>query len=284
MRVAWLQRAAPLLAFMAGACSPLGAFNAAMPKDGAARLAASGVPYGEGPRRHLDVYVPRQSTGARPVIVFFYGGSWNSGDRRGYGFVGKALAARGFVTVIPDYRLVPEVTYPGGVEDGAAAVRWARANAKAYGGDGERIVLAGHSAGAYIAAMLAVDGRWLGKDRAAVRGLAGLAGPYDFAPFDVASSQAAFGRWPNAAETQPISHADGSAPPSLLLSGVDDTTVKPRNSEALAAKLRAAGVAAQVKLYPDVAHIGILTAIARPFRGKAPVVTDMAEFAERVTR
>ena len=284
MRTVCFRSVAPILGMLAGACSPLGAFNAAMPKDGAARLAASGVQYSEGPRRRLDVYVPRRTADARPVIVFFYGGSWNSGDRRGYGFVGKALAARGFVTVIPDYRLVPEVTYPGFVEDAAAAVRWVRATAKAYGGDGERIVLAGHSAGAYIAAMLAVDARWLGKDRAAVRGLAGLAGPYDLAPFDVASSQAAFGRWPNAAETQPVTHADASAPPALLLTGADDTLVRSRNSEALAAKLREAGVAAELKLYPDVAHIGILTAIAKPFRGKAPVVADVADFAERVTK
>ncbi|NNM78240.1 alpha/beta hydrolase [Sphingomonas sp. ID1715] len=285
MRVALLQRAAPLLGLVASACSPLSAFNSVVPKDEGGRLAAADIAYGEGPRRRLDIYVPRGGgEGPRPVIVFFYGGSWNSGARSGYGFVGRALAARGFVTVIPDYRLVPEVTYPGFVEDGAAAVRWVRAHAKDYGGDGDRIVLAGHSAGAYIAAMLAVDGRWLGDDRKAVRGLAGLAGPYDFAPFTVAASQAAFGRWPNAAETQPVTHADASAPPALLLSGTDDTTVKPRNSEALAAKLRAVGGAAEVKLYPGVAHIGILTAIARPFRGKAPVVRDVADFAERVTR
>ncbi|HEV2567340.1 alpha/beta hydrolase [Sphingomonas sp.] len=288
MKLALLQRAAPLLGLVAAACSPLSAFNSVMPKDAGGKLTAAGLAYGEGPRRRLDVYVPRKIGDSphflRPVIVFFYGGSWNSGDRRGYSFVGRALAARGFVTVIPDYRLVPEVTYPGFVEDGAAAVRWVRAHAKDYGGDGERIVLAGHSAGAYIAAMLAVDTRWLGADRKAVRGLAGLAGPYDFVPFTVGASQAAFGRWPDAAETQPVTHADATAPPALLLTGAGDTTVKPRNSEALAAKLRAAGVSAEVKRYPDVAHIGILTAIAKPFRGKAPVVADVATFAERVTQ
>jgi acetyl esterase/lipase len=285
MRLARLQRAMPLLGMLAAACSPLGAFNGLVPKDGGGRLAAQGVAYGDGLRRRLDIYVPRQRADKlRPVIVFFYGGSWNSGARQGYAFVGRALAARGFVTVVPDYRLVPEVTYPSFVEDGAAAVRWVRENARAYGGDGERIVLAGHSAGAYIAAMLAVDGRWLGQDRASVRGLAGLAGPYDFAPFTVASSQAAFGRWPKPAETQPVTWADASAPPALLLIGADDTIVRPRNSDALAAKLRAAGVAAEVKRYPGIAHVGILTAIAKPFRGKAPVVRDVAEFAERVTR
>jgi len=145
-------------------------------------------------------------------------------------------------------------------------------------------VLAGHSAGAYIAAMLAVDGRWLGADRAAVRGLVGLAGPYDFAPLTVAASQAAFGRWPKPAETQPVTWADASAPPALLLTGAEDTVVRPRNSEALAARLRAAGVAAEVTRYPGIGHIGILTAIAKPFRGKAPVARDVAGFAERVTR
>jgi acetyl esterase/lipase len=218
------------------------------------------------------------------VILFFYGGSWSSGTRTGYSFVGRALAARGFVAIIPDYRLVPEVTYPGFVEDGATAVRWARANARSYGGDGERIVLAGHSAGAYIAAMLAVDGRWLGADRGAVRGLIGLAGPYDFAPFTVASSQAAFGDWPKPEETQPVTWADASAPPALLLTGANDDTVKPRNSRALADRLIKAGVAAEVKAYPGIGHIGILTAVAKPLRGQAPVVADMAAFAERVTR
>jgi acetyl esterase/lipase len=276
----WLRVTMPLLL---GGCTPLGAFNALVPKDGGAQRVASGLPYGEGPRRMLDVYAPPGAKD-RPVIVFFYGGSWNTGERARYSFLGRALAARGFVTVVPDYRLVPEVTYPGFVEDGAAAVRWVRENAKNYGGDGERIVLAGHSAGAYIAAMLAVDGQWLGPDRAAVRGLAGLAGPYDFAPFTVASSQAAFGRWPKPAETQPVTHADASAPPALLLTGADDTIVRPRNSDALAARLRAAGVAVEVKHYPGIGHVGILTAIARPFRGKAPVVRDVAEFAERVTR
>jgi acetyl esterase/lipase len=272
---------APLLL---GACSPVSLFNGLMPKDGGVKLAGKGVAYGANPRQRLDVYVPaRAAAGPRPVIIFFYGGSWNSGTRGGYAFVGRALAAKGFVTVIPDYRLVPEVVYPGFVEDGASAVRWVRAHAKDYGGDGEQIVLAGHSAGAYIAAMLAVDGRWLGADRKAVRGFTGLAGPYDFAPFDKDASRAAFGQWPDPAETQPVTHADASAPPALLLTGAEDTTVKPRNSKALAEKLRAAGVAVELKSYPGIGHVGIITAVAKPFRGKAPVVTDVAAFAERAT-
>lgn len=284
MRPPRLRDTVPLLALISAACSPLNMFDRFVPKDGGVRKVAS-ARYADGPMGMLDVYAPKQtSTTPRPVIVFFYGGSWQWGDRQPYTFVGKALAARGFVTIVPDYRKVPEVRYPGFVEDGAAAVRWARAHARDYGGDGERIVLAGQSAGAYIAAMLAVDGRWLGRDRAAVRGLVGLAGPYDFAPFKTDASKAAFGQWPSPAETQPVTHANAGSPPALLLTGDADDVVRPRNSDALAAALIKAGVAAEVKRYPGIGHIGILTAIARPLRGKAPVLDDMSAFAARVTR
>ena len=138
---------------LAAACSPLRTFDRLVPKDRGGTLVAEGIAYGAGPRQRLDVYAPRGGCGQpRPVVMFFYGGSWNSGTRSGYAFVGRALAARGFVTVVPDYRLVPEVHYPAFVEDGAAAVRWVAANAAKYCGNGQSVVLMGHSAGAYIAA------------------------------------------------------------------------------------------------------------------------------------
>lgn len=273
-------------ALLAPACSPLRTFDALVPKDAGSTQVAHDIGYGKGPRRRLDIYAPTSPpTGRlRPVIVFFYGGNWSSGTRSGYAFVGRALAAKGFVTMVPDYRLVPEVRYPAFVEDGAAAVRWAEAHAADYGGDPRRIVLVGHSAGAYIAGMLAVDERWLGADRAAVRGFAGLAGPYDFAPFDVAASRNAFGAWPRPAETQPITWAGSADPPALLLVGDADETVQPRNSEALAAKLKAAGVPVRVVHYPKLGHVGMITSIARPLRGKAPVLEDVAAFAKLVTQ
>ncbi|MBB4154406.1 acetyl esterase/lipase [Sphingomonas jinjuensis] len=260
-------------------CTPLSLFDTVVPKDRGGVLRAQGVAYGADPRQRLDVYGPRQSGETpRPVVVFFYGGSWNSGDRAGYAFVGRALAARGFVVVIPDYRLVPKVRYPAFVEDGAAAVRWAGAHAADYGGAGNRLILMGHSAGAYIAAMLAVDERWLGPARANVKGLVGLAGPYDFVPFDVDASRAAFGDWPRPAETQPITHAGVGDPPALLAFGADDETVRPRNSEALAARLRAGGVRVELRGYAKVGHVGLLLAMARPFRGRAPVLDDVTRF------
>ena len=257
-------------------------FNALMPKDRGSRRVAKDVAYGDDPRQALDVYAPRGS-GPWPVIVFFYGGAWDSGHRQGYAFAARALAAKGFVVAVPDYRLVPQVRYPGFVQDGAEAVRWVRAHAGEYDVDAGRILLAGHSAGAYIAAMLALDASWLGEDREAVRGLIGLAGPYDFLPLDDPASIAAFSEWPDLPATQPVGHARAGSPPALLLHGEPDTRVKVRHSKALAKELAAAGNDARLILYPKLSHTAIVTALALPLRGQAPVLADIAAFARDVT-
>lgn len=271
---------------LAAGCSPLTAFNRLVPKDADVAVVARDQAFADGPRGRLDLYAPRgtRADARLPVIVFFYGGSWNSGTKSGYAFVGRALAARGFVVAIPDYRLVPQEAYPAFLADGAAALRWVRANAARHGGDGERIVLVGHSAGAYNAAMLAIDQSWLGEDRAALRGFVGLAGPYSFLPLDSPVTRAAFGGASDLPATQPIAHAGRGDPPTLLLTAGKDRLVFPQGAERLAAALKANGVAVEHRTYQQVGHIGILTAIARPFRGKAPVLEDVVAFARTVTR
>ncbi len=264
------------------ACSPLRIFNTIMPKDGGSRLVLRGAAFGSDPRQKLDLYAPTTpSPRPWPVIVFIYGGSWNSGIREGYGFVGRALASRGFLVAIPDYRLVPTVRYPVFLEDNAAAVRWVVAHAAQYHGDPQRLVLAGHSAGAYDAAMLAYDPRWLGADRAAVRAMIGLAGPYDFLPSKLPSVIAAFGSAPDPADTQPMIHIRPGAVPALLCTGDKDDLVAPRNSDTLAARLTAVGTPVDRRTYPRVGHVGLVTAIAEPFRGKAPVLEDMVHFLRK---
>jgi acetyl esterase/lipase len=276
-----------LSAFLA-ACSPLRTFNSLVPKDRGAALVERGAAYGAHPRQRLDLYRPRakgvEAAGIPlPIILFLYGGSWQSGMREGYGFAGRALAARGFLVAIPDYRLVPEVRFPAFLEDNARALRWVRANAVRLGGDPDRVVLVGHSAGAYNAAMLALDPRWLGEDRSAVRGLVGLAGPYDFLPLSGPITTAAFGQERDLASTQPVNFASAGDPPALLLHGGRDTLVQPSESRRLAERLQAAGAHARVKLYPDIGHIGMVTALARPLRGRASVLEDIAAFAGQVT-
>ena len=278
-----------LLCAGVAACSPLQTFNSLVPKDREGTVVAKDVSFGDNARQKLDLYRPSgaqsPTSGARlPIIVFIYGGSWQTGDKGGYAFVGRALASRGFLVAVPDYRLVPEVRFPGFLEDNAAAFRWVVRNAERYGGDPSRVVLVGHSAGAYNAAMLALDPRWLGADRRAVKGFVGLAGPYDFLPLDGPATRAAFGQERDLAATQPVNFASAGDPPTLLLHGAKDTTVFPRNSRKLQARLAGAGVDARIRTYRELGHIGILTALARPFRGRAPVLDDVTMFANEVSK
>jgi acetyl esterase/lipase len=271
--------------FALAGCSPpalLNGLNTLTPGDGNARKAVSGAAYGSQPRQRLDVWTPKRRGGAPlPVVIFFYGGAWVKGARSDYGFAGRAYAARGFVAVVPDYRLVPTVRYPAFVQDGALAVRWTRDNIARFGGDPRRITLAGHSAGAYNAAMLALDGSFLrdaGVDPHIVRAAALLAGPYDFYPWDDARSVDAFANWPRPAETQPVNHVAAGAPPLWLGYGSADTTVRPRNSIALAAKLKAAGAPVELRDYRGKNHVDLVMGLSKPFRGKASTLADTSAF------
>lgn len=230
----------------------------------------------------LDIYAPRDARDA-PVVVFFYGGSWLGGERGWYRFVGNALAAHGVVTVIPDYRKLPDVELPGFMRDAARAVGWVHRHVADYGGDPRRLYLMGHSSGGHIAALLATDPRWLAAQGLAPTDLAGcigLAGVYAFLPADVDDDEmlGAFGTTPaqwRAAE--PTAWVDGHEPPMLLLSGADDDEVDPENSRVFAATLRAHGDRADLHLYPDVGHSRILLALARP-RARAPTLRDVLAF------
>lgn len=245
-----------------------------------------GFAYSEGPRQKLDVYKPRHAAKA-PVVVFFYGGSWQRGSRDLYRFVGTALAAQGFVTVVPDYSIFPPARFPTFVEDGARAVRFARANAAQWGGDPARLVLMGHSAGAYIAAMLSFDPQWLEQvglnSQTDLAGFIGLAGPYDFLPIQSRTLRAIFGG-ANRAETQPISFVTGKEAPSLLITARRDRLVSPGNSRRMSAKIREHGGVAEVLTYGGVGHLTLIGAFAPGLRVLAPVLRDVTQFVWRVTR
>lgn len=220
-----------------------------------------------------------------PTIVFFYGGDWQSGLKEDYLFVGEAFASKGYVTVIPDYRLYPEVRYPAFLEDGAAAVAWVRANTGRLEVQDGPIYLVGHSAGAYIAAMLTLDPRWLSQSGDSVcdtvAATVGLAGPYDFLPLTDAALKDIFGPKESRARTQPINHVDGSAPPMLLTSGRDDTTVRPGNTGRLAERIRRAGGTVGVRYYDDIGHVALVASLAEPLRVLAPTLDDVDRFLRR---
>ncbi|WP_375274050.1 alpha/beta hydrolase [Methylorubrum thiocyanatum] len=262
-------------------CSPLALFDALGPRDKGGRLAVRDAAYGADPRQRLDVFVPTVPVERAPVLVFFYGGSWSSGSKDDYAFAAQAFAAQGFVTVLPDYRLYPQARFPEFLKDGAAAIAWVRDNIAAQGGDPNRIVLAGHSAGAYNAAMLGLDTEYLrqaGVDPRTVRAVAGLSGPYDFLPFDQKTSIEVFGQAPDPEATQPVSFAGAHSPPTFLATGDKDTVVKPRNTASLAARLRNARVPVQERTYAGLDHSDTLLALSVSFRRKAPVLAEMSAF------
>ncbi|MEO7410919.1 MAG: alpha/beta hydrolase [Sphingomicrobium sp.] len=271
-------------------CSPAGLLNGVsrLTGDGEVRTAVRGAAFGPDPRQRLDVYAPEKSAakGLLPVVIFFYGGGWVDGNRGDYAFAGRAFAAQGFVAVVADYRLVPQVRFPAFVEDGALAVKWVHDKIALHGGDPARIALSGHSAGAYIAAMLSLDTRFLtnvGVDPAIVRGAALLSGPYDFYPFTEQRGRDALGQWPRPLETQPISFARADAPPMLLMHGTADTIVRPYNSEKLAAKLTALRAPVDLKLYPGKSHTDTIKSLSPAFRGSTPALADAIAFLRRLT-
>lgn len=256
--------------------------NRLVPGDSGVDRVAEGVVFDPDTGLKLDVWAPAAPAAAkRPVLVFFYGGGWANGARAHYGFAAKAYAARGFIVVVPDYRKVPQVRFPAFNEDGARAVRWVRDSIATYGGDPERVVLAGHSAGAYIAMMLTLDRHYLsaiGVDPGIVKATVGLAGPYDFLPLDSRRSIEAMGQWPRLAETQPVTYVRGDAPPVWIATGTEDDTVKPRNAIILAQRLRAAGAPVTFRAYAGLSHEDLIMAISKPFRSKAPVLADSTAF------
>lgn len=278
--------AAAILAVLAASCVSIGAYNARTPHDEGVLHAANDVAYGEGPRRTLDVYVPQARPTRAPVIVFFYGGGWSSGAKGDYTFAGDAFAAQGFVTFVPDYRVYPEVQFPGFVDDAAAAVRWVEANAERYGGDPNRIVLVGHSAGAHIAMLTALDPHYAeraGFDRRAIRGVVGLAGAYGFDNFDMPLLRNVFGSATDPMRAMPVHFVRGDGPPMLLLHGERDRRVPVRSSSRMYADASSVGQQAELKIYPGVDHPGIMQALAIARRNEAPVLEDAVTFARRVT-
>jgi acetyl esterase/lipase len=252
------------------------------PGDAKSERVAEAVTFDAANGLTLDVWSqPGASNTPKPVLIFYYGGGWANGERWHYGFAARAFAAKGFVVVVPDYRKVPQIRFPVFNQDGAQAVKWTRDNIAKYGGDPGRISVAGHSAGAYIAVMLALDGHYLsdiGVDPKIIRAGVGLSGPYDFIPFDSKRSINAMYQWPRPLETQPVTYVRKDAPPLMLVTGTADDTVKPRNAIILTQRLRAAGAVVEFKAYEELSHEDVVAALSNVFRTKAPVRDDSAAF------
>jgi acetyl esterase/lipase len=281
-----------ILALAAGsaACTSISFFIANVPASFGPHHRTADIAYGSDKRQKLDVYVPADTgTGGRaqgrPVVIFWYGGSWQTGSKSAYRFVGAALAERGFVTVLPDYRLYPKVKFPLFLDDAAQAVAWVQQHAQEFGGDPRHIVLMGHSAGAHTAAFLALRPDVLAKAGARpewIAGLVGLAGPYALAP-NTRALHTIFSKPYVEADWQPVRFVTSKAPPTFLAHGLDDFLVSPRQTEQLRDALRRADVRVETELYPDRGHVDMVAAFAVPVRHRVPVLEDAAKFIESVT-
>jgi acetyl esterase/lipase len=262
--------------------SPNTALNALAPTGGI--TISRDIPYdgGDTTRRRLDIYAPLQTASPAPVVVFFYGGGWTSGNKEMYRYLGADLAAHGVLTVIPDYRLFPDVRFPAFMEDAAQAVAWVRTNAARFGGAPNRLFLMGHSAGAQIATLLAMDPHYLQSVHLTTQqlcGVIGLGGPYDFLPSmaDLGPIFGARSHWP---ESQPINFVSAQEPPILLLAGGMDHTIDPASTTRFADRLRAAGAAVQDRLYWGVSHKALIAAFSGALSFVAPVREDALRFID----
>lgn len=275
---------APVLGGVLAACSPLAALNTLAPRDGGARRVARELEYGGNPRQKFDLFAPTATTAEPwPVLVFFYGGGWDSGSRTFYAWAAQALAARGFVVAVPDYRVVPEVHFPAFVEDAAAATAAVGAVAARHGGDPDRLGVLGHSAGAHLALMITLDRRYMASVGRPdlIKAAAGLAGPYEFLPLDTGAARNAFGRAPDPTLTQPVTFVRSDAPPIWLGHGTADVTVHAEDTVILNGRIASAGGRSEAKLYPDLSHQDLIATFSPLFRRKAPVLDDLSAFFKR---
>jgi acetyl esterase/lipase len=267
--------------FLAG-CERLGFLAANVPAAFGSCKRHANIAYGPDPQQRLDVYVPQSAAiEPRPVVVFWHGGRWRFGDKTDYRFVGAALAESGYVAVVANYRHYPQVKMPGFLSDAAQATLWAAAHANEYGGARERLYLMGHSAGAHLAALVTLDPRYFaaaGQSAPHIAGVIGLSGPYDFLPLLEPDVQDMFGPPPLYPESQPINFVRADAPPMLLVHGLMDDTVLPKNSRNFAAALRTLGVQATLKLYPKASHADTVAALTTLLRGRAPTLADIRAF------
>lgn len=264
------------------ACAQTGLFAANLPTRFDDIQIIRNISYGALPEQTLDIYLPVSPTKQKhDVVVFFYGGRWETGQKEQYRFVGSALAKQGFIVVIPDYRKYPIVKFPAFVQDGAKATAWTFDHIGQYGGDHNRINLAGHSSGAHIAALLTADKKYLkaeGRERSdVIHSFAGLAGPYDFTP-EEDDLKDMFGPPSNYPNMRPTTFIDGKQPPMLLLYGADDKTVGKFNLENLAARIHKKGGCVETTIYPDTDHVWIVAALSWLGKTKAPVIEDMTRF------
>ena len=274
-----------IVACISSACSPIKVLNSLVPENGYELV--SGVEYGTNARQKLDIYLPKapeKSTALKKVIIFYYGGNWDSGERADYKFVAEALVGQGYIVVIPDYRVYPEVLFPGFMADPVSAAKWVKTNIKKYNGDANKVFLAGHSAGAHMAVMMAINPEYLAEASLKPNdfaGVIGLAGPYDFLPLKSDRLKTIFGSEAEQWKSQPINFVNGKNPPLYLAVGMKDNTVWPRNTINLAKKIKEKNGLVEVHEFASYGHVDMVSKLAKPLRGNGELLKSVTTFIDQ---
>ena len=279
-----------IVACISSACSPIKVLNLLVPENGYELV--SGVEYGANARQKLDIYLPKvaeksaklEPAALKKVIIFYYGGNWDSGARADYKFAAEALVSQGYIVVIPDYRVYPEVLFPALMADPVSAAKWVKTNIKKYSGDANKIYLAGHSAGAHMAVMMAINPEYLAQASLKPNdfaGVIGLAGPYDFLPLKSERLKIIFGPEAQQWKSQPINFVDGKNPPLFLAVGMKDDTVWPRNTFNLAKKIKEKNGLVEVHEFASYGHVDMVSKLAKPLRGKGELLKSVITFIDQ---
>ncbi|WP_413701083.1 alpha/beta hydrolase [Psychromonas sp. KJ10-10] len=277
-----------VLAIVTTACTKAGLFVANLPAKLSQNTIKQSIPFTEKTGQTLDIYLPAnqsKDTKLLPVVMFFYGGSWEDGNKEMYQFIGNTFANQGYIAVIADYRKYPDIAFPTFVEDGAKAVAWTYESIADYGGDKDKLYLAGHSAGAYIATMLTADNNYLAKEGLSnniISAFAGLAGPYDFEP-NTDSLKAIFksANTNNYQGMKVSNYIEGDEPPMLLIWGEKDTTVYRRNIDLFADKIKQKKGKVETILYPEMNHTDLVKNMIWILSTDKSILNDMVTFFKR---
>ena len=252
--------------------------------------------YGDEPLQDLDIYYPKPLAQAMktnttikqeyPMVVFVHGGSWESGNKEEYAFVGQSLAQAGYVTAVINYRKAPEHVYPDYVEDTAQAIAWSYKNAKRFHANPERFAVVGHSAGAFNAVAAIANEDFLkpyGIKPTDISAVIGIAGPYSY-DFRKFSSVTAFAADATPDEVMPDRQIKGAQPPYLLLTAEKDKVVYATNTIKMTQALKAAGVTVQTSEIKGASHATSIGAMAPPLRWVNDVRAQVLSYFDKTLK
>ena len=252
--------------------------------------------YGDEPNQDLDIYYPKPLAKAMnstidnsaihdsyPMVVFVHGGSWESGNKDEYAFVGQSLAQAGYVTAVINYRKAPEHVYPDYVQDTAQAIAWSYNNAKNLHADPKRLAVVGHSAGAFNAVAAVANEDFLkpyGVKPTDIAAVIGIAGPYSY-DFRKFSSVTAFGASATPETVMPDRHIKGAQPPYLLLTAEKDKVVHVTNTIKMTQALKEVGVRVETGEISGASHATSIGAMAPPLRWVNDVRAQVLSYLDK---